>query len=187
MAASLLEEADPLLLTGWVQDLSPVRAALLEPLARSCLDSHISIDQRQVATSTLAELGADRPELLAEVLLDCDSPRQFSILYRKLALDRQPFAARMNKALDPHDSSATRDRPGWQRRANAALALALLDDWAAFWPCLDETADPSLRTCIIHRMPDYGTQRPRTRRGARSIASSVNPPGYFAGAWRVPA
>ena len=114
------------------------------------------MDKRQVATSTLAELGTKRPELLEEVLLACDSPRQYPILFRKLARDRESFASHMRRILGQDDSGANRGGPGWQRRANAAMALALLGDWSALWSCLGDNPDPSLRTCLIHRMPDYG-------------------------------
>ncbi len=155
VSLALLEEADPLYLSAWVEFLRPLEAAIVEPLAATCLNPQISIEQRQVAASTLAELGDNRPDLLERVLLESDSTRQFVVLSRKLAASSQLFAARMRAVLSD-DSATSGTESDWPRRANAALALALVGDWSTVWPCLGDNADTSLRTRLIHRMRDYG-------------------------------
>jgi len=51
---------------------TPSGSLIVEPFATLCLNTHIGIEQRQVAASTLAELGNNRPDLLERVLLECD-------------------------------------------------------------------------------------------------------------------
>ncbi len=155
ISSALLEEADPLLLSAWIEFLRPVEVSIVEPLAAMCLNTQIGIEQRQVAASALAEFGNDRPDLLEKVLLECDSSREFVVLWRKLAASGESFAARMRAVLG-HGSTASGTNSDWPRRANAALALALLGDWSEVRPCLGDNADTSLRTRLIHRMRDYG-------------------------------
>ncbi|HZW29578.1 MAG TPA: SUMF1/EgtB/PvdO family nonheme iron enzyme [Isosphaeraceae bacterium] len=147
VAHALLEEKDPLRLTGWVDLLEPVGRVLVDPLARAGLDHNRPEEQRLIATSALAVLGRDRPERLAEILLEGDD-NQRAILFRLVAQDPDGFAARMRRVLDqpgpePH---------GPERAANVALTLAHLGRWDAVWPLLRQAPDPAMRTRLIHRL-----------------------------------
>jgi formylglycine-generating enzyme required for sulfatase activity len=155
VSLALIDEADPLVLSAWVELLHPVENSIAEPLAAICLDTRIEMERRQAAAAILAEIGNNRPDLLERVLLECDSSRQFVVLSRKLATFSQSFAAHMRVVLS-EGSAPSRANSDWQRRASAALALALLGDWSAVWQSLGDSANPSLRTRLIHRMRDYG-------------------------------
>ncbi len=150
VADALLDEEDPLFLTGWVEQLRPVGEPLCEPLARACMDRSRTEEQRLVAASALAGLGRGRADQLADVLLDGDD-RQAAILFRLVAQDRAGLEARMQQVLD-EPATAGAGRLPLDRKTNAALTLARLGRWDAVWPLLDAAPDPTLRTRLVRRL-----------------------------------
>ncbi|MFI5456857.1 MAG: SUMF1/EgtB/PvdO family nonheme iron enzyme [Isosphaerales bacterium] len=147
---ALVEEKDPLFLTGWVEQLDPVRRVLVEPLAQACMDGGRSEEQRLLATAALAELGREHPERVADVLLAGDD-RQGDILYRLVVRDREQFGSLMRAVLAEAAAKAP-DQLGSNRKANAALTLARLGQWEAVWPLLKQSQDPGVRTQLVHRL-----------------------------------
>jgi hypothetical protein len=89
--------ANPLHLGLWVQMFRPVRAALVEPLGEVFRGKRFP-EQRQVAATILADYAADRPDVLAELLLDAD-PQQYARLRPILERHRQQAEQRMRRAL----------------------------------------------------------------------------------------
>jgi len=150
VADALLEEKDPLFLTGWVEQLDPVRRVLVEPLARACLDRGRSEEQRLLSTAALTELGREHPERVTDVLLDGDD-RQGEILYRLVVRDREQFGSLMRAVLVEAAAKAP-DQLGSNRKANAALTLARLGQWEAVWPLLKQSQNPAVRTQLVHRL-----------------------------------
>jgi formylglycine-generating enzyme required for sulfatase activity len=149
---ALLEEKDPLSLTGWVELLTPVGSALVDSLSHASLERKRPLEQRLVAASMLAELGKDQPEQLIRVLLEGDE-RQGVILARVLARDPDAFAARLRRELEEREGSS----PGaveLNHGANAALGLARLGQWQPVWPLLRHAPDPSLRTRLVALLGD---------------------------------
>jgi formylglycine-generating enzyme required for sulfatase activity/tRNA A-37 threonylcarbamoyl transferase component Bud32 len=92
-----LLSANPLYLGAWVAALRPVRGALLAPLAEVLRGRRLG-DYRQVAATVLADYAADRPDVLAELLLDADA-KQHALLRRGLDAYREQAAARMHREL----------------------------------------------------------------------------------------
>lgn len=74
---------NPVYLGKWAEALAPARGALLEPLAAVFRTAERHDAKRVVTASLLADYASDRPEVLADLLLDADE-QQFAILYPKL-------------------------------------------------------------------------------------------------------
>jgi eukaryotic-like serine/threonine-protein kinase len=65
-------------LSAWMEGLRPVRSKLLGPLAAVFRDHRQErTPERTLATSILADYAADRPEVVADLLLDADE-KQFA-------------------------------------------------------------------------------------------------------------
>ena len=65
-----------------IKTLQPVRDRLLAPLSRTFRDRGKPESERSLATSILSEYAADRPDVLADLLMDA-APPQFAILFPK--------------------------------------------------------------------------------------------------------
>ncbi len=88
--------ANPLHLGQWVVALRPVRIHLLASLERVFRGEELA-EYRQVATSILADYADDRPQMLAELLLDADT-RQYAMLIPVLLKHRTEAIAQLRKA-----------------------------------------------------------------------------------------
>ena len=109
-------------LAGWMKALSPVRERLLLPLAAIFRDGSRVQGERALATEVLVEYAADRPELLADLLMDADD-RQWARLWPKAEARREPAIARFTGELDRTLSPDWKDAPldpSWGR-PDAAL------------------------------------------------------------------
>jgi formylglycine-generating enzyme required for sulfatase activity len=155
---ALLEQlltANPLYLGTWADALRPVRDKLLEPLAEVFRGRKLA-EHKQMAATLLADYAADRPELLAELLLDADA-RQYAAL--------RPSVWARWKDVAPHMHAVLQQAPGARasdeerdllaaRQANAAIAL-FVDDLDILWPLLRRGPDPSRRTWITHKLAGF--------------------------------
>ena len=82
--ANDLVSVSPVFLTQWMQALRPARQHLIDALATAYRNSdgqHTEI-QRSLATSVFEDYAADRPDVLADLLMDAES-KQFRALYPK--------------------------------------------------------------------------------------------------------
>src|SRR5262249_22025578 len=70
-------------LAAWMDSLRPVRDRLLPQLAAVYRDAGRRDVERSLATDVLADYAADRPHLLADLLIDADD-QQFAVIYPKL-------------------------------------------------------------------------------------------------------
>ena len=82
LAAEALVAEDPLLAAIWVDALRPVRQSLLPGLQAVFRDRDRGDSVRSLVTSILADYAGDRPELLANLLMDADE-KQFAVLLPK--------------------------------------------------------------------------------------------------------
>jgi formylglycine-generating enzyme required for sulfatase activity len=99
-APGLLDElltANPLHLGAWARGLEPVRTRLLGPLGDVFRGKRLA-DQRQVAAIVLADFAADRPDVVAELLLDADA-KQYAVLKPLRERHRERVATRMRREL----------------------------------------------------------------------------------------
>ncbi len=155
VAGALVEENAPLLLSAWIEQLRPVREALIEPLTRICREPRRPQALRLAATSALAELAGDRLDHLAALMVDGDD-RQNAILHQVASRDRDMLIAYMNGVLREQFAAAPVASNGLNRAANAALTLARLGSWDLVWPLLKQSPDPDVRTQLIHRFHVFG-------------------------------
>jgi formylglycine-generating enzyme required for sulfatase activity/serine/threonine protein kinase len=94
----------------WIEGFRPVKDKLLRPLGDVFWDRTEGRGaERTVATNILAEY-ADRPEDLADLLLDADA-RQFAVLYPKLAAHGEASQAPLNAELDKRPDHRWDDKP----------------------------------------------------------------------------
>jgi formylglycine-generating enzyme required for sulfatase activity len=140
--------------------LRPVRKALFKPLAEVYRSKERPESARSFATSILADYAADRPQLLAELLMDGDA-KQFSVIYPKFK-DRGEqglpvLTGEIDKGLPPELPSSDEGREQLaKRQANAAVALLRMNQPAKVWPLLKHSPDPRVRSYLIHRLSPLG-------------------------------
>jgi formylglycine-generating enzyme required for sulfatase activity len=143
----------------WRMAFQPVRNALLAPLCVIFRDQRPErVAERKLATDLLTEYAADRPEVLADLLLDADE-KQFAVIYTKLKEQGERglpiLIGEIDRKLPPNlpSSDDRRDQLA-KRQANAATALLRLGRPEKVWPLLKRAPpdDPRVRTYLIHRL-----------------------------------
>jgi serine/threonine protein kinase/formylglycine-generating enzyme required for sulfatase activity len=158
--ARALVRAQAVYLAAWMEALRPVRGWLLEPLAFAFRNPQRSEAERALATEILADYAADRPALLADLLMDADV-KQFSGLYGKFAALGNAGLESLQKELArnlPLDAARpARDRLA-RRQANAAVVLLRRGQADLVWPLLKHSADPRLRNYLMHRLAPLGAE-----------------------------
>jgi formylglycine-generating enzyme required for sulfatase activity len=103
--------ANPLHLGQWVEALRPVRDHLIPPLGRVFRGEEPELSAyRQVAASVLADYAADRPDVLADLLVDGDE-RQYAVLFPKVQAHRDRAVARLRAELDRALAPDWKDTP----------------------------------------------------------------------------
>jgi formylglycine-generating enzyme required for sulfatase activity/serine/threonine protein kinase/Tfp pilus assembly protein PilF len=119
---AMLVTQNPLVLADWVEALRPARAALLDQLTGLYGDRERG-EECYVAATILGDYTADRPDLLADLLLDADA-RQFATLLPRLPADgatRTRMSEELSRTLAPDWGDPPAD-PSW-----AAPAAALVE------------------------------------------------------------
>ena len=157
--AEELLTANALHLGSWVQALHPVRLSLLSPLGEVFRGERLP-EHRQVAAVVLADYAADRPEVLADLLMDADE-KQFAVIYPKFKEQGERglpvLTGEIEKRLPPElPSSDERREKLAKRQANAAVALIKMDRPEKVWPLLKHSPDPRVRSYLIHRFGSLG-------------------------------
>lgn len=149
---------NPLLLSRWMEILTPVRGALLEPLAEAFRQEDLPEPERLIAADLLAVYAGDQPELVAELLLEAP-PKPFQLLWpvvRGTSSAVLPLLARELQASPPAQATeAERDRLA-RRQANAAILLLRLNEPDLVWPLFRQQPDPSVRGHLIARCRRLG-------------------------------
>ena len=90
--------------------LRPARGPLLEPLALVMRNQEDSEADRSFACFILADFAADRPDFLANILMDAD-PRQFAVLIPQAADNPEPVAIALHAELNKHLTPQWQDPP----------------------------------------------------------------------------
>ncbi len=141
--------ANSLYLDLWTEALRPVRGELLAPLG-AVFRGEALPGKGQLAAEILAKYAADRPEVLARLVLDAD-PSQWAEVFPPLRLhaDRATLVLHkeLAKPMPPQGQTAAQDLLA-RRQAQAAVALAQLGQAEAAWPLLKHSPDPSRRTYL---------------------------------------
>jgi serine/threonine protein kinase/formylglycine-generating enzyme required for sulfatase activity len=150
----------PYYLERWVEALRPIRATLVDSLSNVHRDRDPKRDpsERIAAAIILAEYDADRPRLLADLLLDSDE-KQFPYLYSKLneygdeALTL--LQDELRKPLEGIADPKAKEKLA-KRQANATVAVLRMGQDASVWPMLKHSGDPTLRSYLIDRLGPLG-------------------------------
>ncbi|MGH7135399.1 MAG: formylglycine-generating enzyme family protein, partial [Pirellulales bacterium] len=162
--ADTLTKQEPQVLNGWIDALRPVGASLVDPLCTVFRDQKRSSAERSNAALALAELAADDLPRLTQLLLEADAP-QFAAILPKLD-PRRPEAMRLLDQEIHGDAGPDRkldfDREAAaSRHANAAIAFAHWGHLDSLWPLLVHSADPRVRTYLVHRLQRLGADAER--------------------------
>lgn len=150
----------PAYLERWLDSLKPVNRKLQAALELVFRDASRSETKRILATSILADYLADRPGVLADLLMDADE-KQFRILYDKLKEHEEHGRAflqgEIDKRLVDAGDETTKERLA-KRQANAAAALLRMNRSATVWPSLKHSQDPRVRSYLVHRLGPMGIE-----------------------------
>jgi formylglycine-generating enzyme required for sulfatase activity/tRNA A-37 threonylcarbamoyl transferase component Bud32 len=158
-AVGELLSANPLHLGQWVEALRPVREQLIPPLGRVFRGAEPGLaEYRQVAASVLADYAADRPHVLADLVVDADA-KQFAVLYPKVQDLGERGLPLLRGVVEQKRPAGAREADREQlakRQANAAVALLRLKQPDQVWPLLKHSPDPRVRSYLIHRLGPLG-------------------------------
>jgi formylglycine-generating enzyme required for sulfatase activity len=145
-------------LERWMDCLKPVRGKLQAPLRAVFQDTGRTETKRSLATSILADYLADSPQALAELLMDADE-KQFAILHDKLQEHKDTARTLLEGEIDKQLVDAgdvTGQERLAKRQANAAVALVRMNRPDRVWPLLKHSADPCVRSYLVHRLGPMG-------------------------------
>jgi formylglycine-generating enzyme required for sulfatase activity len=162
LSAAIAEDlvtVNPMSLGPWTECFRRVRARLLEPLGAIFREGEGERRAESLqAANLLAEYAADRPGLLASLLLDADE-KQFVILFPRYAANsadgRAVLEGELTKPPPPADQEAARVTLA-KRQANAVVALARQSRPDVAWPLLRHSPNPTVRSYLINRMGAMG-------------------------------
>ena len=152
----LCRKAEPNL-SQFTRLLAPLGSQIV-PTAQTLFRTAPDQVERNGAAGVLAVYLREEPSAVAELFLSAD-PGQFRVLRiqigARLSEYRDPFAAALSAQPKEDDPQKTEiDR----RRANAGVGLILSGEPKAAWPYLKHSADPELRTYLIHRFAELGVE-----------------------------
>ncbi|MGC8638955.1 MAG: SUMF1/EgtB/PvdO family nonheme iron enzyme [Isosphaeraceae bacterium] len=155
--AAKLVQVNPSEIAAWREVFQPVSGALHGPLF-DIYAGRSTDEPKALAFSLLFEFACQadqgqRPEVLAQLLADA-RPGQFGQILSRLTSteDRASAIAVLLPALNV---PAQHDLILAERQARQAAALFVLGRPELLWPLLAHRDDPSLRTELIHVLPDY--------------------------------
>ena len=175
--ADQLVAENPVFLGLWMEGFRPIKGKLLESLKIIYGNPNGRETDRSLATSILADYAADRPGVLADLLMKADE-KQFAVIFRvaggwraegkdgdsspstlhpSLATLLPLLTAEIDKKLPPELPSSDDGREKLaKRQANAAVALLRMNQPAKVWPLLKHSPDPRVRSYLIHRLGPLG-------------------------------
>jgi serine/threonine protein kinase/formylglycine-generating enzyme required for sulfatase activity len=141
-----------------LEQLRPVRANLLLPLTKVYRGKEKPEAERFFATTILADYAAEKPDVLANLLMDGDE-KQFGVVFPKLREHGEKALALLTGEIDrklPTDlpSSDEKREKLAKRQVNAAVALLRMNHSEKVWPLLKRAPpdDPRVRSYLIHRL-----------------------------------
>lgn len=161
LLASDLVKVPAVYLSDWIDALKPVKQRLLDPVSAIYVDSKRQDVERSLATEILADYAADNPPKLVE-LLTVANDRQFAMIYPKLQPRGEAVLPLLTGVIDaklsPELPSSDEQRENLaKRQVNAAVALLRMNRPEKVWPLLEHSADPRVRSYLVHRIPKLGT------------------------------
>jgi formylglycine-generating enzyme required for sulfatase activity len=138
--------------------LRPVREPLTKALAAVFRDPQRPESERSLATALLADYAGDRPEVLADLLMDADA-KEFAVLLPAVAVSPEQALPVLQETLaltlDVRPTQEGKDQLA-KRQANAAVALLRMHQAEQAWPVLQHRPDPRVRSYLVHRLGPLG-------------------------------
>jgi formylglycine-generating enzyme required for sulfatase activity/serine/threonine protein kinase len=147
-------QSDPASYAILAEGLRPVRFDLLNALGAVLRDRGRPEYDRRLATTLVADYAADRPRILADLLLDADAD-QYAVLLPKLSAFPVQATTAMRAELDRRFGPRAQDsekEAHARRQASAAVTLLHFGQCDPVWPLLSHQEDPRLRSHLIHRL-----------------------------------
>lgn len=156
----------------WQELLRPASQQLIAPLKAIHADRSRSEKQRETAAFGLADYLRDQPQQLTDVILVADEWAEFALLIAPLRHHNETIHQRLldemqammpveldknNDQLSDADEQRRLRDAHWKRQSLAAVALVHLGLGDEVWPLLRFTANPSLRSFVIHQLGKLGT------------------------------
>jgi serine/threonine protein kinase/formylglycine-generating enzyme required for sulfatase activity len=150
--AAKLVTRDPFELGKWSDCLERVHRALVEPLTEIVRERSREQAHRLVAANLVARYAVDQPEEVANLLL-ASEPRFGALLLPVLKAHPEQamgiMEEELGKDIEPRASASDKDLRA-QRQATAAAVLLELGRTERIWPLFRHSADPTVRTYLIH-------------------------------------
>src|SRR5262249_23614172 len=130
--------------------------------------------ERSFATNILADYAADKPQVLADLLMDAED-KQFAVFYPMIKAQGEEgvplLTSEIAKKLPPDLPSSDKQRETLaKRQANAAMALLLMNQAEKVWPLLrrsDQPDDPRLGDRQLTFSPNALSARHRLQHNVR--------------------
>jgi serine/threonine protein kinase/formylglycine-generating enzyme required for sulfatase activity len=183
-------------LDGWIVSFRPVREKLRARLKALYRDQKRSETERSRVRDFLADYAPDLPDLLADLLMDADD-RQFAVLYPKIQEHGERALALLTGEIErkPAPDAKAKEKEKEKlakRQANAAVALLKMNQPARVWPLLKHSADPTVRSYLIHRFGPLGAEAGVIAKRLeeepdvtirRALILSLGPEEFRKGAW----
>lgn len=153
--AEQLTKSFPSELTFLRQALLPVASHLSPHLMSIYRDSDEASEKRSYASESWIAYNANKTDKLIDFLLQSDA-RRFSLIFERLIDHRDQLRARAKEVLSQTPPESPADRQALEySQASGAIALYLLGDFDAFWPLLQDSSYPQVRSFIIHWLEDH--------------------------------
>ena len=152
---------NPVFLGQWSEAFRPVKDRLLPRLSEIFRDHQQErTAERSLATNLLADYAADRPQVLADLLMDADE-KQFAVIYPKFKEQGEQGLPVLTGEIDkklPSDlpSSDEKREKLAKRQANAAVALLRMNQPEEGLAAAEARPDPRVRSYLIHRLSPLG-------------------------------
>ncbi len=155
--ARAMAAANPIHVGIWREVFSPIKDRLRDPLKEIFRDKKLPETDRGHASIYLVDYQADVAKDLVDLLMDAES-NEFGRILVAIRRRREEAIPLLEAAIREGQSAADEDAMDRQaeRRARAAVALVLLGAGEEVWPLLAHSADPRLRSFVIHWLAPLG-------------------------------
>ncbi|MGE3804623.1 MAG: SUMF1/EgtB/PvdO family nonheme iron enzyme [Gemmataceae bacterium] len=149
-----LVSVNPVYLGPWLRAFAPVGNELISPLSAIFRDQQRDASERTLATTILSQYAGNRPDIMAELIMDA-SEGQFRLLLPLLpAASLKLFRAELGKQ-PAADWAQERRNALARRKANAGIALCWSDRVDVVLPAFKADPDPCARSYLIERLGMY--------------------------------
>jgi formylglycine-generating enzyme required for sulfatase activity len=147
LLATILKDASDY--STLIATLRPVGPRLILPLSQTFRDAGKPETERSLASGILADYARDRPEVLADLLMDA-APPSFAILFPRVQAQASGAVAILRAELSKTANTDADQEKLYPRQARAAVALVQLGQADSAWPLLRHSPNPSVRSNIVH-------------------------------------